>query len=169
MPTYTIRRYPDPCLRKKALPVEEVTSRERKILARMAETMYSAEGVGLAGPQVGINKRLIVVDTGDGLLKLVNPELVRTDGGDSTMEEGCLSIPEVVLNIKRADRIIVEGLTETGEHTQVSAEGLFAHALQHEMDHLEGILILDRGKEREKRKFKSALEKFEESEFSEKK
>ncbi|MBC7190299.1 peptide deformylase, partial [Candidatus Aerophobetes bacterium] len=94
MPVYKIRRYPDPLLRKKSLKVEKVTAREKKILARMAETMYSAKGIGLAAPQIGVNLSLVVADTGDGLVKLVNPEIVLREG-KSKMEEGCLSLPGV--------------------------------------------------------------------------
>jgi len=160
MPVYNIIKYPDPFLRKKALKVEKITTREKKILAQMAETMYSAKGVGLAGPQVGINEQFIVADVGNGLLKLVNPRIVFAEG-ESKMEEGCLSIPGVCFNIKRAQKVLVEGLNEKGEEVKISAEGLLSHVLQHEIDHLQGILIIDRAEEKEKKKFKSLLAKFE--------
>lgn len=153
MPIYSIIRYPDPSLREKASRVERVMPRERKILAHMAETMYCADGVGLAGPQVGIGEQFIVVDAGEGLIKMVNPEIISKQG-ESKMEEGCLSLPGVVLNVKRANRILVEGLNEEGERIQIPAEGVLAHALQHEIDHLHGILIIDKAEEQEKEKFR---------------
>jgi len=162
MPVYTIRKYPDPSLRKQALKVEKITSRERKILAQMAETMYFADGIGLAAPQVGINKQFIVVDVGDGLIKLVNPKIIFEEG-ESVMEEGCLSLPGVLLSIKRAKKVLVEGLDERGSKVQISAKGLLSHALQHEIDHLHGTLIIDKVDEKEKQKLKPLLVKFEDA------
>jgi len=160
MPVYNIRKYPDPVLRKKTLRVEKIGPREKKILSQMAETMYSAAGVGLAAPQVGISEQFIVVDVGEGLIKLINPEIVFREG-ESKMEEGCLSIPGVVLNIKRADKILVRGWNERRESVEIPAQGLFSHALQHEIDHLQGILIIDRVDQEEKQKFMSVLKKLE--------
>jgi len=153
MPVYRIKKYPDPSLRGKCSRVENVGAKERKILARMAETMYSAGGIGLAGPQVGINQQFIVVDVGEGLIKLVNPKIVFEEG-ESRMEEGCLSLPGIFVNVKRAGKILVEGWDERGEKIKLSAEGLFAHVLQHEIDHLQGILIIDREEKKEKQKLK---------------
>ena len=160
MPVYPIKKYPDPVLRREALEVEGVGPAERKILARMAETMYSFGGIGLAAPQVGINKQFIVADVGGGIIKLVNPRIISQEG-ESKMEEGCLSIPGVSLQIKRARRVVVEGLNEKEKEVKISAEGLLAHVLQHEIDHLKGVLIIDRADEKEKEKFKPRLTQLE--------
>ncbi|HHF98224.1 peptide deformylase [Candidatus Aerophobetes bacterium] len=161
MPVYPIRKYPDPVLRKRSSRVERVGAREKKILARMAETMYSLKGVGLAGPQVGISEEFVVIDVGEGLLKLVNPVVVLKEG-ESQMEEGCLSIPGVLLNIKRANKVVVKGLNEKGEELEILAEGLLSHALQHEIDHLQGILIIDRATPKERKKAEPLLQKLKE-------
>lgn len=152
MPVYNIKKYPDPSLRRKAFRVGKITIEERKILAQMVETMYFADGIGLAGPQVGIDRQFVVVDVGEGLIKLVNPKIVFREG-ESLMEEGCLSVPGVFLNIKRAEKILVEGWDEKENNVQIAAEGLLAHVLQHEIDHLEGILIIDKAEKKEKKKF----------------
>ncbi|MBE0479189.1 peptide deformylase [Candidatus Aerophobetes bacterium] len=152
MPVYNIKKYPDPFLRRKAFRVGKITIEERKILAQMVETMYFADGIGLAGPQVGIDRQFVVVDVGEGLIKLVNPKIVFREG-ESLMEEGCLSVPGVFLNIKRAEKILVEGWDEKENNVQIAAEGLLAHVLQHEIDHLEGILIIDKAEKKEKKKF----------------
>lgn len=156
MPLYSLKKYPDPFLRQKSFKVEKVDLREKKILSRMAETMYSANGLGLAGPQVGINEQFIVMDVGEGLIKLVNPQIIFTEG-ESKMEEGCLSVPGVLLTMKRAQRVLVEGWDEKGNKIQIPGKDLLAHVLQHEIDHLEGILIIDRGEKKEKEKFESFI------------
>lgn len=160
VPVYRIRKYPDPVLRRESAKVEGVGPAERKILAQMAETMYSLDGIGLAAPQVGIAKQFIVADVGEGIIKLANPRIVFQEG-ESKMEEGCLSIPGVNLEIKRAKKVIVEGLNEKGKQVKISADGLLAHVLQHEIDHLRGILIIDRIDGREKEKFKPRLTQLE--------
>jgi peptide deformylase len=108
----------------------------------MAETMYLNSGVGLAANQVGIEKQLAVIDVGNGLVKLINPIVVKSEGAE-VQEEGCLSVPGVVVKVKRAKRVIIDYLNETGEACRLSAEGLFARAIQHELDHLSGRLIVD--------------------------
>ena len=160
MSLYSLKKYPDPFLRQKSFRVERVDSREKKILSRMAETMYSANGLGLAGPQVGINEQFIVIDVGEGLIKLINPQIIFAEG-ESKIEEGCLSVPGVLLTVERAQRVLVEGWDEKGNKIQIPGKDLFAHVLQHEVDHLEGILIIDRGEKKEKRKFNPLLAKFE--------
>ena len=142
MPVYPIRKYPDSILREKCRKVEKVGFLERKILAQMAETMYKAEGLGLAAPQVGINSQLIVVDVGEGLVKLVNPQVLSKEG-KSVLEEGCLSLPGVTVKVKRAKKVRVEGWDEKGKRIEVEGKGLLAHTLQHEIDHLQGVLIID--------------------------
>ena len=142
MDSLPIIKYPDPFLRKKAHRVEMVTDRERNLLSQMADTMYLNSGVGLAANQVGIDKQLVVVDIGSGLIKLINPLIIKKNGS-ATQEEGCLSVPENCIKIKRAKEITVNHLNEEGGACQLRAEGLLARAIQHEMDHLSGKLIID--------------------------
>jgi peptide deformylase len=142
MSNLSITKLPDPILRKKAAAVKKVTDIERKTLADMAETMYLASGVGLAGTQVGIAKQLAVIDVGNGLIKMINPSIVRKEG-EETQEEGCLSCPNAMIKVKRAKKLVVDYLNETGEVCRVAADGLFARAIQHELDHLSGKLIVD--------------------------
>ena len=137
--------------------------RERKILQQMAKTMYKAQGIGLAAPQVGIDLQLIVVDLGDNNpLKLVNP-LILLREGDSVLEEGCLSLPEVTLTVRRPKRVMVEGWNEDGEIVKVEGEDLLAHVIQHEIDHLSGILIIDRADPKERMSFDTKLKLLEKS------
>lgn len=114
----------------------------------MTETMYAAPGIGLAAPQIGVLERLIVVDIdhenpGRNCLKLINPEIVKAEG-QVLWEEGCLSVVDFTAEIKRAARLVVVGLDENGKEVKIEAEGLLAVALQHEIDHLNGKLIVDR-------------------------
>jgi len=105
-----IRKYGDPILRKRCNPVEKPGTQEESVLDDMAETMYDAKGAGLAAPQVGINKRLIVVDVGEGLIKLLNSKIIWKSEGEDFFEEGCLSLPEIIVGVKRAEKVIVGGL-----------------------------------------------------------
>jgi len=143
MSTLKIRLYGDPALRKKAQPVSKITAEEKKLFENMAQAMYDAGGVGLAGPQVNIDKQLLVIDVGSGLFKLANPKILKAVCVKSG-EEGCLSFPEVTVKIKRSEKIVVEALNHEGAKIRIEAEGLFARALQHEIDHLKGKLIIDR-------------------------
>ena len=143
MARYTIVTAGDPILRKTARPVDQVTDRTRKILNDMADTMYHAQGGGLAAPQVGISKRIIVVDVGDGLLQLVNPVISAKDGIQEG-PEGCLSVPGLNGVVVRANHVVVTAQNEYGEPVTIDAEGFKARALQHEIDHLEGILYTDK-------------------------
>ncbi|NLA58259.1 MAG: peptide deformylase [Firmicutes bacterium] len=135
-----------PVLRKKAEPVAQVTKRIRKLVKDMLETMYEASGVGLAAPQVGISQRIIVVDVGEGPVVLINPEITQAAGTEID-SEGCLSIPGKWGYVERAREVVVTGLNESGRSVRVQAEGLFARALQHEIDHLDGVLFIDRALE----------------------
>ena len=132
-------------LRQKAKPVLEVNDTIRTLLDDMAETMYESEGVGLAAPQIGISRRIIVVDVGEGLLELINPRLLKGKG-KQIGEEGCLSVPGYFAPVERYKTIFVEGLDRTGKPVQVKARDFMAVALQHEMDHLDGILFIDKAK-----------------------
>jgi len=139
-----IRLIGDPVLREKARPVQRVTRRHRKLIEDMRETMYRAPGVGLAANQVGVLERIVVADPGDGaFLALINPRIVESQGSDVDVE-GCLSIPGVSGYVERAWRVRVEALDERGRPTTVEAEGFLARILQHEIDHLDGILFVDR-------------------------
>jgi peptide deformylase len=137
-----IRKYPSPILRKKCQSVQEITPKELKIFEDMVCTMHALGGVGLAAPQVGKSDRMIVADIGEGLVKLVNPRVVWSKGEDK-LAEGCLSIPNVSVEVKRPLEIVVLGLNEAGQEIEVKAKGLLARVLQHEIDHLEGKLIID--------------------------
>jgi peptide deformylase len=137
-----IRLEGDPVLREVAKPVPEITKNVLKLLDDMAETMYDAEGVGLAAPQVGISKRIIVIDCGDGLIEMINPEILEKSG-EQTGPEGCLSIPGLTAEVKRANYVKAKGLNRYGEEIIVEGEGLKARCLQHEIDHLNGVLFTD--------------------------
>jgi len=143
-----IRHYPDPVLKVPAVPVEIFDDSLRQLAADMAETMYAAPGVGLAAPQVGVSRRLLVIDCsardeGPGLLSVVNPEILESDG-ELFDEEGCLSVPGYYANVARNERVKVRFQDLQGESRTLEAEGLWAVAFQHEIDHLDGILFVDR-------------------------
>lgn len=141
-----IRKEGDTLLRKKSKVVPEVTDRIKVLLDDMAETMYEADGVGLAAPQVGILKRVIVVDPHDettGLVKLVNPEIIEADG-EQVGVEGCLSIPNFNATVKRPEHVKVKYIDEDGNEKIWDAHGFPAVILSHEIDHLDGILFRDK-------------------------
>lgn len=142
MQELVIKKFPDPILRKKAAKISKITSCEKELLAEMAKIMYLSQGVGLAATQVGMSKQLAVIDVGTGLLKLVNPVITRRAGSE-LLEEGCLSVPEISVKIKRSSLVIVNFLNEEGVACQIHADGLLARAVQHELDHLSGVLIID--------------------------
>lgn len=145
--------YPHPVLREPAQPVEKITDEIRQLLDDMAETMYAAPGIGLAAPQVGRSIRAIVVDvdfdsddaaTSRNLLKIINPEIIAESEDIVEGEEGCLSLPGIRENVERAAEITIRGLDSDGKEFELEASGLLAICLQHEIDHLDGILIFDR-------------------------
>jgi len=138
-----IRLFNDEILRKKSKEVEIVDDRIRQILNDMAETMYSTEnGGGLAGPQVGILKRLVVIDMGQGLIKLVNPKIINREGTQEVIE-GCLSIPNKFGKLIRPAKVTVQALNENGDEIILTGTGDLAKCFCHEIDHLEGILFTD--------------------------
>lgn len=143
MAILNIRREGDPVLRQVARPVPKVTRRVKKLIKDMGETMYHANGIGLAAPQVGVGERVIVVDVGDGLYALVNPRLEKEEGREVDVE-GCLSLPGVLGYVERAARVVVSGLDEDGRPRKLEAEGLLARVFQHEIDHLDGVLFTDK-------------------------
>lgn len=137
-----IRLFGDPVLRRRSVLVKEVTPRHRDILSKMAQLMYEASGIGLAAPQVGFNEDMIVVDTGSGLYKLINPKVTKREGSQ-VLEEGCLSIPGVCIKVRRAKKVLIKALDEYGNPLNLEAQDLFACVLQHEIEHLKGKLIVD--------------------------
>jgi peptide deformylase len=145
MTKLAILEYPDPRLRNKAQPIEEVDDAVRKLVADMLETMYAARGVGLAASQVDVHRRLIVLDvsdTRDQPLVFINPEILSAEGR-APGEEGCLSVPGIYDKLERAARIKVKALDRNGAPFEMEAEGMLAVCIQHEMDHLEGKLFVD--------------------------
>ncbi|MEW6397808.1 MAG: methionyl-tRNA formyltransferase [Bacillota bacterium] len=141
-----VKQDPDPVLRKVAKPVRKVNRQVRELLDDMLVAMRRARGVGLAAPQVGISRRVIVVDVGEGPIELVNPEIVHAEGSETGVE-GCLSVPGLVGDVPRYRKVTVSGLNRYGRQIWVEAEGMLARAVQHEIDHLNGILFLDRAME----------------------
>jgi len=133
----------DDILRKKSKTVEKIDGRILSILDDMAETMYHANGAGLAAVQVGILKRLVVIDAGEGLIKLINPKIVSSYGEQQEIE-GCLSIPGIYGTVKRPMQVEVSALNENGDSVMLKGTGLLARALCHEIDHLDGILFIDK-------------------------
>jgi len=139
-----IKEYGEPILREKALPLKEITPEILNLIKDMAETMYTDSGVGLAAPQAGVSKRIIVIDgEEDGLIVLINPMIVKSEG-EVEDEEGCLSLPGIYSQVKRSSKVTVKALDENGDSIEITKEGLTARALQHEIDHLDGILFIDR-------------------------
>ncbi|HEY2190516.1 MAG TPA: peptide deformylase [Caldimonas sp.] len=141
-----ILRYPDPRLHKLAVPVAVVDGRIRTLVADMLETMYAAEGIGLAATQVDVHERVIVIDTSearDGPVVLINPELVAVSEELAISEEGCLSVPEIYDKVSRHARVRVRALDRSGESREFDADGLLAVAVQHEMDHLLGKVFVE--------------------------
>lgn len=138
-----IVQYGDPMLRKKARPVPEITPEVQSLIDDMIESMRAASGVGLAGPQVGVPLRVIVWDVGEGVGALVNPKMLRSSGSQLG-PEGCLSLPGLQGDVDRPDRVTVRGQDRSGKEIRISGEGLLARCLCHEMDHLDGVLFIDR-------------------------
>lgn len=137
-----IRKFPDSFLRKKATKVSKVTEKHCQILSDMLKTMYLNNGIGLAATQVGLDAQLAVIDIGNGPIKLVNPIVFRRKGKDVN-EEGCLSVPDTYVKVKRAKTVEIAYLDEKGQAQHLKCEGLLARAVQHEIDHLCGKLIID--------------------------
>jgi peptide deformylase len=163
MAVLPIKTYGNPCLTRKNDKVKLITPEVINLINDMIETMYTAKGVGLAAPQVGVNKQIIVVDVGDvvgkhELIVLVNPELLAWEGSEE-LEEGCLSCPNVSVKMKRAQRITLQGINREGEKVIREDSGYQARALQHELDHLMGKLIVDSVGFLKKLKLKRKLKK----------
>ncbi len=148
MAVLEIKKYPEKVLKQKALPVTTFDQELQTLIDDMIETMYAAPGVGLAAPQVGESKRLAVIDISSRedkfpLLVMVNPVIVSSEG-EVEFEEGCLSLPEYTAVVKRAENVVVKAQDREGNHMEIEGTDLFAIALQHEIDHLDGMLLIDR-------------------------
>lgn len=144
MAVLEIKKAGDKVLKEICQPVDKIDRKIKQIIDDMAETMYDAKnGVGLAAPQVGIPLRLVVIDVGDGLLELINPVIVKGEGAVLDTE-GCLSVPDIFGEVERYSKVTVEFMNRRGKTQQMTGEGLLARAFQHELDHLDGILFIDR-------------------------
>ncbi len=140
-----ILRFPDPRLRTKAVPVEEVSDAIRVLVADMLETMYDAPGIGLAATQVNVHQQIVVIDVSEDKNEpycFINPKIMQRDG-EEISEEGCLSVPEYYAEVQRAENITVKALDRDGKEFELEANGLFAVCIQHELDHLKGKLFVD--------------------------
>ena len=146
MSVQPIRLFGDPVLRTPAEPVRDFDKELRSLVKDLTETMIDAPGVGLAAPQIGLSQRLLVYRVGQDapLVALVNPQIEWSSGDEETLEEGCLSIPGVAVDVERPVHVRVRAQDETGAERVVEASGLEARVIQHEIDHLDGVLILDR-------------------------
>lgn len=138
-----IRKFDDEVLRCKAKEIKKIDESIKKLITDMVDTMYEAEGVGLAAPQIGILKKVAVIDVGDGIMYLINPVIIEEEGEEINVE-GCLSFPGVFGEVKRAAKVVVEAQDLTGEKQIIKGSGLLARALQHEIDHLNGIVFIDK-------------------------
>ena len=148
MAVLEILKYPHPLLKKRCKNVEEIDDEVRELIHNMIETMYDANGIGLAACQVGVPLRVIVLDVSpidpqQGLLVMINPEII-SEEGEIDHEEGCLSVPDCIEKVKRKEKVFVRGISPKGEGMSVGGEGILGFALQHEIDHLNGVLILNR-------------------------
>lgn len=152
-----IELFNSPILRKKAVEVKEVDSEIRRLVEDMARTMLAEKGAGLAAPQVGVAKKIVVIqpDPDDpGILALVNPKIIRKSRATDVKEEGCLSFPDIFIDIRRPVEVEVEAINIKGKKVRLKADGILARIIQHEVDHLDGILFFNRLKFSEKLKFK---------------
>ena len=163
MAVLEILKYPHPVLKKRCDVVNQIDEEVRKLIADMRETMGEARGVGLAACQVGVSQRVIVLDVSPmdpqhSFFALINPEIV-SEEGEVDHEEGCLSVPDYLEKVKRKEKVCVKGLSPEGMEVEVRGEGILAIALQHEIDHINGILILDRVSRLKREIYRNKLKK----------
>lgn len=159
-----ILKYPDPRLHKIAKPVAEVDERVRQIVKDMAETMYEAEGIGLAATQVDIHERIVVIDISEernNLLVLINPQITQRSDDKTIFEEGCLSVPGIYDKVERATQITIEALDENGEKYSFETDGLLAICIQHELDHLVGKVFVEHLSSLKQNRIKTKIKKAE--------
>ncbi len=154
---YRILHYGEEELRENSQPIEEINDELRQLVDDMFETMYAANGVGLAAPQVGKNIRMVIIDIGDDPLVLINPSILKKSGKE-TCDEGCLSLPGLTEKVERATTVVAEYTDIEGDTYEIEAEGLLARAIQHELDHLDGVLFVDRISKARKLQIKHELE-----------
>ncbi|MCJ7705779.1 MAG: peptide deformylase [Desulfobacterales bacterium] len=148
MAVLEILKYPHPLLKKRCEKVDRIDGEVKKLIRDMTETMYQANGIGLAACQVGVSRRVIVVDVSPidpekEFFAMVNPEVI-SEEGEIEHEEGCLSVPDCLEKLKRKEKVLIRGFSPVGKEIEISAEGILAIAIQHEIDHINGVLILDR-------------------------
>ncbi len=158
-----IVKYPHPVLKKPSEPIDEIDNEVRKLIDDMRETMYGANGVGLAACQVGVPRRVIVLDVSpidpqQPFLALINPEII-SEEGEVDHEEGCLSVPDCLEKVKRKEKVCVKALSPDGQEVEVKGDGILGFALQHEIDHTNGILILDRVSQLKREIYRNKLRK----------
>ena len=168
MAVLEILRYPHPALKKRCEQVGQVDDDVKRLICDMRETMYGANGVGLAACQVGVPRRVIVMDVSPidpdhGFFAIINPEIL-SEEGEIDYEEGCLSVPDCTEKIKRREKIRVKGTSSEGEEIEIVGEGILSIALQHEIDHLNGVLILDRISSLKRGLYRNKLKKEREKE-----
>ncbi|MBF0499568.1 MAG: peptide deformylase [Candidatus Riflebacteria bacterium] len=147
-------------LRRDSEPITAIDDKLRVLVVDMFETMHKARGVGLAAPQIGINKRLMIIDVDEHPLVFINPEIIRKSGKE-TCEEGCLSLPGLRENVSRATKVLANAIDLDGKSFEIEAEGLLARAIQHEIDHLDGVLFIDRISKARRIQIKRDLERLE--------
>ncbi|AHM56769.1 peptide deformylase Def [Peptoclostridium acidaminophilum DSM 3953] len=138
-----IKTQEDSVLRKKSRNVEKIDERIFQLLDDMAETMVKADGVGLAAPQVGVLKRVVIIDVGEGIIEMINPQIMEYDG-EQLGDEGCLSVPGKFGKVRRPNRAKVSFINRHGNKVEMEGTGLFARAVFHEVDHLDGVLFIDK-------------------------
>jgi peptide deformylase len=163
MAVLEILKYPDPILRKRSEAVNQIDEEVKKLIHDMRETMYQAGGIGLAACQVGVPQRVIVLDVSPmdpqyNFFALINPEII-SEEGEIDHEEGCLSVPDCLEKVKRKEKVCVRGLSPEGREMEMTGEGILAIAMQHEMDHINGILILDRVSRLKREIYRNKLKK----------
>jgi len=163
MAVLEILKYPHPLLKKRSKKVDQIDGEVKKLIRDMTETMYNANGIGLAACQAGVPLRVIVVDVSPidpqhGLFAMINPEII-SEEGEIDYEEGCLSVPDCLEKVKRSEKIRVRGISPDGKEIEVAGEGILAFALQHEIDHINGILILDRVSRLKREIYRNKLKK----------
>lgn len=154
---FKIRTLGDPVLKEKTRPVNKITPEIKALIKKMAKIMYENKGVGLATTQIGVIDRLAVIDPGNDFKVLINPEIIWKNKKKIVEEEGCLSLPSVTVKVPRWEKVKVRYQDENGKTVELLAEGLLARIIQHELDHLDGCLIIDRATEEERKKAMEVL------------
>lgn len=152
-----IIKYPDSILRKNAKEIEKIDDDIKNLILDMTETMQKYDGAGLAAPQVGVSKRIIIANDGKEELAIINPKIIKRSWRKEKDKEGCLSLPGLIVGIKRNKKIIVSGIDYSGGKIRREAKDLMARILQHEIDHLNGVLIIDRLNKKDKEKYEESL------------